>query len=101
MWKIVEIIGVIFISSITFVPPLLNAVTDKTSTGYLFLASFFNPTIDGIALNLIYMTPNSITCPIDAHNTTDNIILSKFSITDNSIISSYLTSNNQVQIKPS
>ncbi len=53
MWILVTAIATIFISSITIVPYLLELVTDKTTTGYLLLASFFNPAVDGIALLIV------------------------------------------------
>gem|GEM_PF-5148909 len=50
MWVLTVIATTLFISSITFVPDLLEQVSDKTSISYLLLAAFFNPVIDGIAL---------------------------------------------------
>ena len=48
----IAVMAVLFLSSITIVPYLLEVVTDKTSLGYQLLTTIFNPVVDGITLVL-------------------------------------------------
>lgn len=46
----ISVFALLFISSITFMPSLLELVSDKSNFGYLLLSAFFNPIFDGIML---------------------------------------------------
>jgi hypothetical protein len=46
----ISAITLIFLSSITFVPSLLESIPDKSGLDYLLLSTFFNPVFDGITL---------------------------------------------------